>query len=97
MSRMVRKQVYIEPRQDEAIKRKSHELGVSESDLIRRGLDYVAQSAVTGPRDAAAWAEQLAFIRDRAARLAASGQHDVGGRGWTRDDLYDDRLRHVSR
>lgn len=67
MSRMIRKQVYIEPSQDEAIKRRSRELGVSESDLLRRGLDQITYIVTKEPRDAAAWAAELAFIHERAA------------------------------
>ena len=39
MGRMVRKQVYIEPEQDELLKRLSKELGVTEAALMRRALD----------------------------------------------------------
>ena len=41
MARMVRKQIYIQPEQDERLKRLSGRLGVSESDLIRKGVALV--------------------------------------------------------
>ena len=37
MARMVRKQVYLEARQDAWLKRRAAELGVTEAELIRRG------------------------------------------------------------
>jgi hypothetical protein len=43
MSRMVRKQVYIEPEQAELLKQRANELGMSEADLIRRCIDQLAQ------------------------------------------------------
>ena len=36
---MIRKQLYIDPIQDAALKRKAKELGVSEAELVRRALD----------------------------------------------------------
>ena len=36
MSRMIRKQVYIEPEQEELLKRRAKELGISEAALIRQ-------------------------------------------------------------
>lgn len=36
---MVRKQLYIDPIQDAALKRRAKELGVSEAELVRRALD----------------------------------------------------------
>ena len=41
MERMVRKQVYIEARQDQELKRKAREVGVSEAEIIRAGLNYL--------------------------------------------------------
>jgi hypothetical protein len=38
---MIRKQFYIFPDQDAALKRKARELGVSEAELVRRALDAV--------------------------------------------------------
>ena len=44
MARMVRKQVYIEARQDAWLKRRAAELGVSEVELIRRGLGALGRA-----------------------------------------------------
>ncbi len=36
---MIRKQLYIDPQQDVLLKRKAHELGLSEAELVRRALE----------------------------------------------------------
>jgi len=84
MTRMVRKQVYIREDQEARLKRAAKELGVTESELIRRGVDQ-ATAAAKGPRDPEAWAEAMAFMRKRAAM-----QVPQTGRSWTRDELYED-------
>src|SRR5687767_14363651 len=58
VARMVRKQVYIEPEHDALLKRKARELGVTDSDLIRRGIEQIARTASPVPRDARAWDEE---------------------------------------
>ena len=85
MTRMVRKQVYIRADQAADLKRASKALGVTESELIRRGLDRVLADALEGPRDPEAWAGAVAFMKQRGAmRLPQTG------RTWTRDELYED-------
>lgn len=83
---MVRKQIYIEAHQDALLKRLSRQLGVSEAELIRRGIDDLEQRRPAFKPDLAAWAESEAFAEERA-------QMDVPqtGRQWTRDELYDDK------
>ena len=39
MSRMVRKQIRIEPRQEKLLKQWAKELEISESELVRRAID----------------------------------------------------------
>jgi len=82
--RMVRKQVYISQDQQARLKRVSKELGVTESELIRRGVDATC-SVAKGPRDPKAWEEALAFMRERAKLKVPQT-----GRTWTRDELYED-------
>ncbi len=92
MSRMVRKQIYIEPEQEELLKRRAKELGVSEAELIRRGLDQAGRVPATLTLDRGAWQNELAFIHKR-ARIKALGRQ----RGWTREELYEERLQRFSR
>ncbi len=91
MGRMVRKQVYIEPEQEELLKRRARELGVTEAELIRRGVDQMSRVATTPVPDRRAWEEAKAFIKKRAKIVAPQT-----GRGWTRDELYDERLKRFS-
>jgi len=92
MARMVRKQIYIEPEQDRLLKRRAKELGVTESNLIRQGIDQVDRANAAPPFDRAAWQEELTFIRER-ARIQELGQT----RGWTREELYQERVERFSR
>jgi hypothetical protein len=87
MARMVRKQVYIEARQDAWLKRRAAELGVTEAELIRRSLEHLGRSPDAWPPDPAAWAEARTLI---ARRLELAVPQT--GRSWTRDDAYEDRL-----
>ena len=92
MSRMIRKQIYIEPEQEELLKQRARELGVTESDLIRRGIDQVASVGVPVVRDQKAWEDELEFMLQR-SQLPHLGH----GRNWTREELYEERLRRLSR
>jgi len=92
MARMIRKQVYIEPQQEELLKRRSKEMGVSEALLIRRGIDEIARRGLLGGFDRKAWEETLAFMKERAKM-----QVPQTGRTWTREELYEERLERFSR
>jgi hypothetical protein len=86
---MVRKQVYIEPDQDALLKRRATQLGVSEAELIRRGIEAVGRAPATWLRpDVRAWDAARSVIEQR-MRLPVPQT----GRAWSRDELYDERLR----
>lgn len=90
---MVRKQVYIAPEHDALLKRRAKELRVTEAELIRRGIEQLAagRRGLRPVADSQAWADLKAFITQH--RLLGVPQT---GRTWTRDDLYDERLRRFS-
>ena len=88
---MVRKQVYIQQEQEETLKRRARELGLTESELIRRGIDQISRSPLTLLTDRRAWEEAKVFIRQRLQMAAPQT-----GRRWTRDELYDERLQRFS-
>ena len=92
MARMVRKQVYIAPEHDALLKRRAQELSVTESDLIRWGIEQLARARPTAYLDEQAWQDELARIEERGRLPAVAGK-----RTWTRDELYDDRLNRFSR
>ena len=92
MGRMVRRQVYIYPEQGESLKRRAKELGVTEAELIRRGVEQTSRLQETRIPDARAWEEAKAFIKQRMKVIAPQT-----GRGWTREELYDERFERYSR
>jgi hypothetical protein len=88
--KMIRKQVYIEQRQDSLLKRIAAKRRVTEAQVIRDALDTalvrdVSRLSVEAMREA--WHEALAG-RDR--WLARSGNTVV--QPWVREELYVDRL-----
>ena len=84
MTRMVRKQVYIEPRQDILLKRLVRETGVTEAEIIRQSIDRQAKALLFPRRDLSAWQAERAFID----HLIQQGPVE-GGRSWRREDLYE--------
>ena len=77
-TKKVRKQIYIEARQNESMK----ETGETEAELIRQAIDRHTGSFLT-QRDMHAWEEERAFID----HLIKAGPV-LGGRTWTCDDLH---------
>lgn len=84
MSRMVRKQVYIEPRQEALLKRLVRETGATEAEIIRQAIDRQTKTFLFSRRDLSAWQEERDFIN----RLIQQGPLP-GGRRWRREDLYE--------
>ena len=92
MARMVRKQVYITPEQDRLLKRRARQLGVSEAELIRQGIDLTGQVYAAPRRDPDAF---RALIKDMRKRQRLHVPQT--GRTWTREELYDERLDRYAR
>ena len=96
MGRMVRKQVYITVEQERQLKQRAAELGTTEAELIRRGLDNaLGQSPANSQglalpaavRDPEAWLEYFAFVESLTKR-------DVPQEPWkfNREEIYEERL-----
>lgn len=84
MATMIRKQVYLEPHQDEMLKRWAKETGQTEAEILRQALEHWIANEQRRRETEAAWSQVLTFAEDWAA------QGDVAGkRTWTREDLYD--------
>ena len=92
MTQMVRKQIYIEPRQDALLKRLAEDQGVSEAELIRQAIDRGVGRGEGQPRpDGQAWEEAYRLMQ----ALHARGPLAERERTWVREDLYEERLsRH---
>jgi len=88
---MVRKQIYIESRQDTNLKQQARVLGVTEAEVIRQAIDRQMASFRLGARDPGSWDREKAFIARRMAKGNARGCR------WTREDAYEDRLKHYGR
>jgi hypothetical protein len=89
MARMIRKQVYIEERQERTLKRRAKELGLTEAELIRRGIDALDRDPPRAPRPRRleALAESERYIqKHRRMKVPQTG------RRWTREELYEERL-----
>jgi hypothetical protein len=84
MTRMMRKQVYIEPRQEALLKRLARETGATEAEIIRQAIDRQAKTFLVSRRDLSAWQEERDFIN----QLIQQGPLP-GGRRWRREDLYE--------
>jgi hypothetical protein len=83
--KMIRKQVYIEARQDKLLKERARRYRVTEADLIRRAIDggLEATGATTSLE---AWRRIERFIARR--RGHGKGKRR-SRRRWTRESLYD--------
>jgi hypothetical protein len=93
---MIRKQVYIEARQEEALKRKARELSLTEADLIRRGIDDLDNPRTQTVGDREAWTAAMRIMSRRAARAEPLAK-PPRDRGWTREELYDERPKYLAR
>jgi hypothetical protein len=94
MAGMVRKQVYIEKRQDEALKRAARRRGVTEAELVREALDLRSlDSRVGGVPDREAWLSFKRFV----LRERKKGPLAPRPRNWTRDELYEERIGRWTR
>lgn len=86
---MIRKQLYLEESQDQALKARAKELGISEAELVRRALDAALRSKgsshLAAPRRAA-----LTRFVENAKRLSEQHGFPEGYR-FNRDELYDER------
>lgn len=87
---MIRKQIYLEQRQYERIKRLAKIRGVSEAEIIRQAIDQNTQLGSQAlPPNTKAWEEALAFMRglyEQGPSGESSSHH------WQREDAYQDRL-----
>lgn len=81
---MVRKQIVIEPEQEQALEKRAKALGISQSALIRQAIDAMLAEAEAKLRREAAW-EATFEAMEQAKR------DGVGSRGqtWTREELHE--------
>lgn len=87
-TQMVRKQIYIQRRQDSMLKRLSQALGLSEAEIIRRAIDRELSGGILqpAPRSSEALDQFIQVAQKRRAE-------DVGREPyrWNRQELYEER------
>ena len=81
-------EIEIAPRQADLLEQWAEETGRIEADIIREALERWLQHSQHRQDADAAWEEELAFIEAWATQGPVSG-----GRTWTREELYEERLR----
>lgn len=86
---MIRKQLYITETQEEELKRRSEETGLSEAELVRRALDAALSSGA-----ARRWRPGKA---DALARLKETWRDSRGqlDEPFERDAFYEDRMAQL--
>ncbi len=80
----IRKQIYLDPKQNEILKQTSRKLGVSEAEVIRRAILSQTSRINISQQNRKAWENELQFIQS----LIRQGRIQ-GKRKWKREDLYD--------
>lgn len=89
---MVRKQLYLEERQERALKRRAAETGLSEAELVRQALDAALEAAPAVVLGRPGRAEAL----DRLRATWSAGRSRLT-EPFDRAALYDERLAHLAR
>jgi len=87
MSQMLRKQIYIDRKQERLLKQRASMLRVSESELIRDGIERLLRSGTAVHKDIAAWEKEKKFIHALTKQGAVKGR-----RTWRREDIYDRKI-----
>lgn len=83
MGRMVRKQLYLDDRQDRELAARAAQLGVSQAEVVRRAVDRFLADERPSAR-----ARALEALK---AGWAESDRRGVGsyGKKWTREELHE--------
>jgi hypothetical protein len=90
MAGMVRKQIYIEPRQEILLRQMAKRRSVSEAELIRLAIDRQLGNGELQPlpSDPVAWEQAYQFMME----LRALGPIEGQARAWKRQELYEERI-----
>lgn len=84
MSRMVRKQIVLEPEQERALAERAALLGVSQSQLVRDAIDAMLGLSSSAHKERV-WDELFASMRGEDGRP----RWGSGGLRWTREELHE--------
>lgn len=84
MSRMKRKQIYLEGCQDQRLRAAARRRGKTESQLIREGVERILNEPAPLALDHGAWEQERKFIESWIRKGPVKGK-----RTWKREDLYE--------
>jgi hypothetical protein len=94
MAQMVRKQIYIQERQGQLLRRISKARGVSEAEVIRQAIERETMGGkphLLTP-DHAAWEEILCFVKNRKSPRPGRRAYQ-----WNRLDAYEEREKRFAK
>jgi hypothetical protein len=80
----IRKQIYLDPQQNEMLKQTSRRLNISEAEIIRQAIVAQTGRTIPGKKNLAAWKKERQFLQT----LLEQGSV-AGSRTWKREDLYE--------
>ncbi|HEX5140222.1 MAG TPA: ribbon-helix-helix domain-containing protein [Dehalococcoidia bacterium] len=93
---MIRKQVYITPEQEAALKDAAAELGMAEAELVRQGIDKLLANRPRGKRERQEAARKLIESMKKVAESSPARQRTLSDEvPWSRSDLYRDHPRRL--
>ncbi len=87
-TQMVRKQIYINKRQNTLLKRLSQARGVSEAEIVRQAIDHeISGGAMHTPAPAQSDIDQFIelALKRRSMKIQGEPYH------WNREEIYDER------
>jgi hypothetical protein len=84
MGTKIRKQIYLDPEQNNIIAEMSGRLGISEAQVIRQAIMLQGRRIHSLLSDRKAWRREMRFIRSLMKRGRVSG-----GRTWRREELHE--------
>ena len=84
MSTKIRKQIYIQPRQEHLLKEIAQQTGISEAEIIRQAIDLHLGEITVPQTYISLWEAEREFIAQIKTRPV-----QAGGRDWKREDLYE--------
>jgi hypothetical protein len=93
MAEMVRKQIYIQKRQEYLLKRLSQAQGVSEAEIIRRAIEREnsGEKRDLPAADHTAWEDILRFVGSRQSLKTVGSPYR-----WNRGDAYEEREKRFT-
>lgn len=94
MAQMIRKQIYIQKNQEERLKKAAEARGVSEAEIIRRALELELRFVGYRPAyNLEAWERIQKFLMEMKKRGPVAQRK----RDWTREELYEERMKRYDR